>query len=37
MLFDIDGKSEGNLKNRDLGTVVPWEITKTEKKRVLWN
>lgn len=31
MVFDLNGKSKENLINRDLGTKVPWKITKAEK------
>lgn len=31
IIFDLDGKSNKNLKGRDLGTVIPWKITKAEK------
>lgn len=31
MIFDMDRNSKENLKGRDLGTVVPWTITKVEK------
>lgn len=30
-LFYVDGKSDDNLKTRELGTVVPWKITQLEK------
>ena len=32
IVYDIDGKSKSNIKNRDLGTVVPWHFTKAEKE-----
>lgn len=31
MVFDIDGKTKKNIKNRDLGTVVHWPISQAEK------
>lgn len=31
MIFDLGEISKENIKNRDLGAVVPWKITKVEK------
>jgi len=31
IIFYIDGKSNDNIKTRDLGTIVPWKINDAEK------